>query len=367
MRGLTRTVFGSADAAAAGLVAALPDSDDPYLAPAWFSRLAVCCLAPTDQARLDGIETADGRAWFPLRTRLGRAGPLRFAELAGLSNFYSMRWAPPGLGTAADPAALVRRWAKALRAERPAPVRLRLEALVAPSRAFTGLVDGLGAAGWWVERFPQFVNWYLPVSGLAFDDYWRGRPGQLRSTVARKHKQLAKAHRLTLEVVTDAADADRAVTAYEAVHMASWKPAEPHPAFMPRLIRDGLADGGARVGLLHIDDRPVAAQIWVLGGGTATIYKLSYDKAWKTSSAGSILTRHMIEDALARGGLAEIDFGWGDDAYKRDWLPERRERWGLAAYNPNTLGGLLLASRNLVPARLRRWSAAGQSSATISP
>lgn len=353
---LTRTPFAGPDEAAAGFVAGLPPCGDAYLRPDWFARFAACCLDDGEQARLDAAEDGGGRAAFPLRIRNGRFGPLRFAELAGLSNYYSMRWEPPGLADAADPAGLVEGWAREVRAERPAPARLWFDALDAPSPAFAGLVAGLRAAGWWVEPFCQFVNRYLPVAGLSFEAYWHGRPGRLRSTVARKAKQLARAHDLSLEIVTGAEGADeaaRAIAAYEAVHAASWKPAEPYPAFMPRLIADGLAGGFVRLGLLHAEGRPAAAQLWVLGGGRATIYKLSYDEAWKAFSPGSILTRHMMDDALARGDLAEIDFGRGDDPYKRDWLPERRERWGVAAYNPATAAGLALAARNLGAKRMR--------------
>ena len=47
----------------------------------------------------------------------------------------------------------------------------------------------------------------------------------------------------------------------------------------------------------------------------------------------------MMRDAFSRGDIAEIDFGCGDDPYKQEWLPERRQRWMITAYDPLSYAG----------------------------
>ena len=103
-----------------------------------------------------------------------------------------------------------------------------------------------------------------------------------------------------------------------------------------------------------VDDEPVAAQLWIVWNRRATIFKLSYAEQFARFSPGSILTRHMMRHAFSRADLAEIDFGCGDDPYKQEWLPERRQRWMITAYDPLTPCGAAHTLRRYLPRLLRR-------------
>ncbi len=122
---------------------------------------------------------------------------------------------------------------------------------------------------------------------------------------------------------------------------------------MPNLIRNGLAAGEAQVWCLLAGGKPVAAQIWLRRHDRATIFKLAYDRDWGRQSVGTVLTMAAMRSALSDPGIREIDFGWGDDPYKQEWLPQRRQRYGVAAYNPRTLTGTALAVRNLGAKKIR--------------
>jgi CelD/BcsL family acetyltransferase involved in cellulose biosynthesis len=139
----------------------------------------------------------------------------------------------------------------------------------------------------------------------------------------------------------------------------SWQRPEPFPEFLPRLIEAGLASGEVEIWALFAGTEAVAAQIWVRRNRRATIFKLAFDRAWAAKSPGTVLTMTAMRQALDRGDLAEIDFGWGDDPYKRDWLPLRRQRFGLAAYNPRLPAGLAAAARNLLPKLLAKRATKG--------
>ncbi len=55
----------------------------------------------------------------------------------------------------------------------------------------------------------------------------------------------------------------------------------------------------------------------------------------------------MLERIVDKGDVAEINFGVGDDSYKRDWASRRREKWGLMAFNPRSLHGIMGVLRHV--------------------
>jgi hypothetical protein len=165
---------------------------------------------------------------------------------------------------------------------------------------------------------------------------------------------------LRLAVIRDGGEVGRALDQYEQVHAASWKPPEPHPAFIRRLAA-GMADTGAlRLALLHLDERPIAAQLWIAWRGSATLYKLAHDAAFAALSPGTVLTMRMLERLLDEERVVELDLGAGDDPYKRLWAAKRRKRIGLVAFHPLTVRGAAAALRHLPGSLLPQRSHVGR-------
>lgn len=343
-----RPVIHRDPASLGGVLPDVPDGDF-YDTGTWYRVFAETCLDPGD--RLSVEATPEGLV-LPLRERLDALGPFRGVQLSWLGNYYTCRFGPLQSGTA-DAAAAFETWGRQVRRREPRPARLVFSALDGGTATLDPLRRGLRRAGYLVETVEDFGNWYSPVAG-GFEEYWNGRGTRLRNTVERKERALRRDHRVDLEVFRSPADAERATELYEHVHALSWKEPEPYPLFIPSLIRAGLEAGAVRVGVLTVDGEPVAAQLWIVWRGRATIFKLSYAENRRKLSAGSILTRHMVREAFRSGDVAEIDFGCGDDAYKKEWLPLRRQRWTLTAYDPTTACGAAHTLRRYLPRLIRR-------------
>jgi CelD/BcsL family acetyltransferase involved in cellulose biosynthesis len=102
-----------------------------------------------------------------------------------------------------------------------------------------------------------------------------------------------------------------------------------------------------------MDEQPVAAQIWLLSGKRATIYKLAYDGQYGQLSVGSILTKLMFDHAIDVDHVSEVDFGAGSEAYKLEWMSACRRVAALIAFNVRSPLGLIVAARHF-SGRVRR-------------
>jgi len=219
---------------------------------------------------------------------------------------------------------------------------------LAPLDDFEPLRQAFRKAGWFVQVSEKTGNWRAPTEGMSFETFWAERPAKLRNTARRR----AKAVDLDIEVhrqFSECAWAD-----YEAVYRASWKPEEGSFPFLRALAEQEGAAGTLRLGIAKKDGQPIAAQLWLVENGEATIHKLAYSESEKALSPGTLLSVAMFRHVLDEDRVGLIDYGTGDEGYKADWMTERRPLWRLVAYNPRSLKGLAGAARATASALVRR-------------
>lgn len=213
------------------------------------------------------------------------------------------------------------------------------------SPAYAALLSELRAVGWIPLTFFCFGNWFLKISG-GWEDYLRMRSGNLRSSIKRRNREFT-AEGGTLELVCGGDMLDAAIAAYLEVYSASWKKPEPYPDFVPSLIRLLAAKGMLRLGIARMQGRPIAAQLWTVGKAKASIYKVAYHEAYAQLSPGTVLTSYLLRYVIDEDKVREVDFLIGDDEYKKIWMSDRRERWGIVAFNPRTIIGFGLLLKEL--------------------
>lgn len=317
-----------------------------FLSSPWFDNFVQTAMGPEDCVRVYAAAGAQGTPAGMLLMR----NPQNYARarrLEALSNYYSCFYAPHLSTPASRSQDTLRALTHAIAGEKPRWDEIDLKPLDVESREFRELVEAFRSAGFVVQTYFSFGNWYLPVNGRSFAEYSQNLPSVLKNTLSRKRRKLEKTGRAKIEIVTGGQGLDAAIDAYMKVYLLSWKQPEPYPRFVPGLIRMCATMGALRLGLIYVDGEPAAAQLWIVHHGKALIYKLAYDERFADLSVGTILSATLFEHALDVDKVAEVDYLSGDDAYKKDWMSQRRERWGILALNPRTPRGLIAIARHI--------------------
>ncbi len=230
-----------------------------------------------------------------------------------------------------------------IRTESPDILCFRVLEAETPETVF--LEQALRTRGWQVFREISQINWVHDFVG-DYDDYIRSRPRRLQNTLRRKSARLKTLPGMRMSVHDGREDLDEILAAYGTVYAKSWKVPEPHQKFVPGLIRATANKGHLRLGLLTVDNTPVAVHFWVVKKGRAYIYKLAHDRDFDKYSPGTVLMAEMIRHVLAHDEVQRLDFLNGDDQYKQDWMSERRVKVMIYAYNPRSIRAQILRFRD---------------------
>jgi ribosomal protein S18 acetylase RimI-like enzyme len=329
--------------------------DNFFLSLGWFRNLASAAMEPNAELRLYAVERDDSEA-TPLallvtRAPAGQNGSIFNGRwigrrsLSAMTNYQSIEFAPLISPDLKDPSIPLRELIAYICAERPRWSLIDFNLLDSQAPWFKPLCDSFAAAGMVAQSYFYAGRRFEPTEGLSFQDYIANRPNNERRGIRRHKRQLEEKHRVRLEIVTGPESLDDAIADYDRVLAASWKEPEMFPTFTAGLIRAAAESQALRLGLLYVNDEPVATQIWIVAGGRATIYKLHFHEGYRRYSVGSILTAHLMERALEVDKVREVDFGLFDSQSKRAWMTKLREVHGLVAFNPRVGWGAVALMR----------------------
>ena len=316
----------------------------------WYVNFVESVLAPGEKLRIYAVRSSAGSPRALLITHHALPRMFSARKLRSLANYYSSLFGPVVDPDDPELESLLAVLARAIARDRSGWDEIYLNPLAAEGQSFEALLRALRSEGFLVDRFFSFGNWYVSVGSLTFAQYVEGRP----RTGARQRKKLLPSPRFRFWLVTQPQDVERAMADYERVYRSSWKTDEPYPAFMPGLARRCAEQGWLRLGIAYLDGEPAAAQLWIVADATASIFKVAYDQRFAKESVGTLLTSLIMEHVIDRDNVAVVDYLTGDDGYKKDWMSHRRERWGIVAFNPRSLRGLLRAARHFGGRAIRR-------------
>lgn len=249
------------------------------------------------------------------------------ACLKSLAYWYSFAWRPIWTGVP-DTQQKLMLGERAFRELRSTAAKLVLDPVPDEDGSADIVKQALQCAGWRVRVAATGQNHWLETRGRSFAEWWAERPGALRSTVKRK------GNKGLVSIEVHKRFEDHLWDEFEAVYAESWKPRESHPDFIRAWARRESAAGTLRLAIARVGGKAVAAQFWSVDDGVAYIHKLSHISGHDALSPGTLLTHRLFELAFDEDQVKRIDFGTGDDGYKRDWMEESAPLVTITAWDP---------------------------------
>ncbi len=316
----------------------------------WYRNFIDAGVVPKERMRIYAVDKAGNppaaRAVLLMQDHDTRAGLAGARTLAGLANYYSPLFGPIVAADSPDVQETLDALASAFIRDDISWDIIDLHPLTRDTPVHAALFNALRKSGLLVDTYFCAANWYLKVGNQSYNEYLGTRTSRLSKTGKRSRRILETGGQYRYQLFTSSDGLERAIADYNVIYESSWKIPEPYPEFVAGLIRTCAEHGWLRLGVAYMDGEPAAAQIWIVADGTASIYKVAYDERYAKQSVGTVLSSVLMEHVIEKDKVEVVDYLTGDDSYKRDWMSDRRERWGIVAYNPRTPRGLLAAARH---------------------
>lgn len=186
--------------------------------------------------------------------------------------------------------------------------------------------------------FSYLFSAHYQAKCMTLEQYWQLRPSKLLHTLKRKGRQLQrKQHQFEITSTPSVEQIDH----YWQIYQHSWKHPEPSKTFINALIEWAASTGKLRLGLLYIEQKVVACQLWLIQDSTAYIFKLAQDISANQFSPGSLLTEFMINHIKQQDKIQHLDFLLGDDDFKALWMEQKQQIFGVEIINQQCLTGRL--------------------------
>lgn len=196
-----------------------------------------------------------------------------------------------------------------------------------------------------------FIKWYENKINYSGDEYINKRSKNIRQELRRRRKKLEELGKLEFKIIKNNDEIDKYMNYYYETYTKSWKKKERiGPTFHRDLAKLASEKGWLRLGFLFLNDVPIASQFRIVSNGVCFFLKTAYNDQYRKYGPGTILLSEMIKYIIDIDNVIEIDFGSGDEPYKKSWASKKREMKRILFFNKNLRGRFLaLLETQLLP------------------
>lgn len=180
----------------------------------------------------------------------------------------------------------------------------------------------------------------ITVAGT-FDAYWEARGKNLKHNMKRQRARLEKEGvKPHLDILSAPDDVEKAVTAYALLESAGWKaagdtalaPDNAQGRFYRAMLKGFATQGKARVYQYRFDERIVAVDLCIVGGGALIILKTTYDETYKALSPAFLMREEAFRQLFTAKEVKRIEFYGRVMEWHTRWSDEVRTMYHVNRY-----------------------------------
>jgi len=188
--------------------------------------------------------------------------------------------------------------------------------------------------------FHCFNYYYINGINYSGEDYLKKRSKKLRENLRRRKRNLEKKGKVEFNILKNPEDIDHCFSLHYKVRDKSWKSKDINAEFLKDFAKLAGTKKWLRFGFALFDGDPIASQIRIVCNNISYFVSTVYDASYNEYSPGSILISEMIKYLIDIDKVIEMDYLYGDERYKKEWLDQKGERKGIYVFNRNYKGWL---------------------------
>lgn len=204
-----------------------------------------------------------------------------------------------------------------------------------------------------LQTFDYIQTAWIDVQG-SFGAYWEARGKNLRSNLRKQRNKLdSDGVKVTFDTLRSPDDVNQAVAEYGRLETGGWKgeigtsvhPDNVQGRFYEAMLRNFCGLGRARIWRLKFDDKVVAMDLCIEGGGTLVVLKTAYDSEYRTLSPAFLMRQQAFEELFNAGDIRRIEFYGRVMEWHTRWSEQSRTlyhanvyRWALVPVLRRLLG-----------------------------
>ncbi len=229
---------------------------------------------------------------------------------------------------------------------------LRFSPLEPDTPLLSHLVEALRQCRYKYQIYGMQEDRYETTAGRSSAEYLAKRPAALRQTLENAGQMLFDSGRAAFTLVREPAEIGDAWRHCESILAEADERNPEHFEYLPRLLNLAAEAGVLRLGLLTLDGKQAAMQLWVVARNVGQCLRIAQHARFANLPLDDMLTERLTRHLIDTDRVVELDFGYIVEQFAAHWAPQRRRRVGIIAFNTRTPRGLKGALRHIVLPKL---------------